>query len=171
MPFRLARSTEIDEIRAIERASASRFVGIGMDAIARDEPTASDLLAARIAARAVIVATDDDDRLVAFVMFRPLDRGGYVEQIDVLPSHAGQRLGAALIELVHVRAREQGWDALVLETFAEVPWNAPYYRRLGFEVMADEALSDELRDIRAAHEARGLTAQGARVFMRRPVTP
>jgi hypothetical protein len=47
-----------------------------------------------------------------------------------------------------------------------VPFNAPYYRRLGFEDV--EALTPAMAEIRAEHEARGLD-ETQRVFMRRPL--
>jgi hypothetical protein len=57
-----------------------------------------------------------------------------------------------------------GLDGLSLSTFREVPWNAPYYRRLGFVDVADEALTPGMRAIREEHLARGLD-EDARVFM------
>ena len=56
--------------------------------------------------------------------------------------------------------------ALTLTTFTEVPWNAPYYLRCGFRVLADTEITPELRAIRTAEAARGLDAW-PRVCMRR----
>ena len=103
---------------------------------------------------------------VAFVMFRPEDGCAYVEQIDVLPSHARRGIGAALLDAVADVARRRGWPALTLSTFRDVPFNAPYYARLGFRVVED--LTPGMVQIRAEHEARGLD-ETARVFMRREV--
>lgn len=55
---------------------------------------------------------------------------------------------------------------LRLTTFAEVPWNGPYYARLGFEVLPAERLTEGLRAIRATEAAKGLDAW-PRVVMRR----
>jgi hypothetical protein len=63
-------------------------------------------------------------------------------------------------------ARERGLAALTLSTFKDVPFNAPYYARLGFAVV--EKLTPGMAAIRAEHEARGLD-ETARVFMRRAV--
>jgi GNAT superfamily N-acetyltransferase len=51
--------------------------------------------------------------------------------MDVLPEHAGQGLGAALIEAVCSWAHTRGFDAVTLSTFRDVPWNAPFYTRHG----------------------------------------
>ena len=96
--------------------------------LAEDEPTAAEILVHRISTGGLLVASDEAGSPVAFVMFREVDGCAYIEQTDVLPSHAGKRIGAALIDEVEERAREASWPALLLSTFKDVPWNAPYYR-------------------------------------------
>ncbi|MBH2904532.1 GNAT family N-acetyltransferase, partial [Serratia ureilytica] len=60
---------------------------------------------------------------------------------------AGHRLGGArrLIGAVAEEAKRQGAARLTLTTFIDVPWNAPYYRRLGFRPLADARLTAALR--------------------------
>ncbi|CAN7474284.1 GNAT family N-acetyltransferase [Phenylobacterium sp. LjRoot164] len=163
--IRPARAAEIEPVRDIERLSASRFLGTDRAWLAEDEPTDAATLAARIAAGGLLVA-EDQGAAVAFVMFRPEEGCAYVEQIDVLPSHARRGMGAALLDAVAELARVRGWPALTLSTFKDVPFNAPYYARLGFAVVAD--LTPGMAQIRAEHEARGLD-ETARVFMHRDV--
>jgi predicted N-acetyltransferase YhbS len=160
--FRPARPQEIETIRALERASAQRFVGV-MDALAADAPSPASMLAARIEGGGLIVAVADA-AIAGFVMFRPVEARAYVEQLDVLPTFAGRRIGAALLDVVADRARTAGLEGLSLSTFRDVPWNAPHYRRLGFVDVADEALTPGMLAIRAEHLARGLD-EAARVFM------
>lgn len=166
--IRAARPEEAGYLREIERASASRFLAIDMPGLAADEPTPAATLQQRCTAGHVLVSEGDDGAAVAFVMFRALDGCAYIEQIDVLPDHAGRRLGAALLDEVEAVAARAGFSALLLSTFREVPWNAPYYRRLGFEALSDASLGETLLAIRAEHIARGLD-ETLRVFMRRPV--
>ena len=163
--LRAAMTSEIERVRQIERASASRFLGTARAALADDEPTDAKTLARRIAAGGLLVA-DAGGEALAFVMFREVEGCGYIEQIDVLPSHERRGIGARLIEAVAEVARGRGWPALTLSTFKDVPFNAPYYRRLGFADV--EALTPGMAEIRAEHEARGLD-ESARVFMRREV--
>lgn len=63
------------------------------------------------------------------------------------------------------RAREDGLTALTLTTFTDVPWNAPYYARLGFRALSESELTPGLRRIRAEEAAHGL-ARWPRVCMR-----
>ena len=164
--LRPATPAEIPLIREIERASAQRFIGL-MDALANDEPSPPEILAARIATGGLLVAVDADAP-IAFVMFRPVEDGLYVEQIDVLPAFAGRRIGATLLDAVAERARAGGLARLTLSTFRDVPWNAPWYRRLGFVDIADTALTPGLLDIRREHLARGLD-ESQRAFMQKAV--
>ncbi|HEY9236408.1 MULTISPECIES: GNAT family N-acetyltransferase [Phenylobacterium] len=163
--IRPARPVEIGRVRDIERMSATRFLGTDLASIADDEPTDADTLARRIAEGGLLVA-EEAGVPVAFVMFREVESCAYVEQIDVLPSHAGRAIGAGLLDVVSALARDRGFLALTLSTFREVPFNAPYYRRLGFVEVSD--LTPAMADIRREHEARGLD-ETARLFMRRDV--
>ncbi|MDR6627509.1 GNAT family N-acetyltransferase [Caulobacter segnis] len=166
LAIRPALKREIDAIRDLERASSRRFLGV-MDALAVDDPTPADVLARRLGADGLLAATIDGE-LAAFVMFRPLEDSHYIEQIDVNPRFQGRRIGAALIDAVAERAAAAGLARLTLSTFRDIPWNAPYYRRLGFLDIPDAALSDALRAVRREHVARGLD-EGARLFMQRPI--
>lgn len=59
---------------------------------------------------------------------------------------------------------------LILTTYAEVPWNAPYYRRLGVSDLADNQIGPVLRAMRDHEKTRGLDAW-PRVAMSRPIPP
>jgi predicted N-acetyltransferase YhbS len=115
------------------------------------------------------VAVDEQGACVGFAFYRLLDAQRlYLEELDVAPSHAGQRIGARLIEQVTARAAQEGIAEIVLSTFRDAPWNAPYYARLGFSIVDDATLDDMLREIRAHHVALGLD-ETQRVFMRADV--
>lgn len=164
--IRPALASEIEAVREIERASASRFIGV-MDALAHDEPSPATVLEARVPAGGLLVA-EVERELTAFVMLRPVGDSLYIEQIDVLPAFERRRIGASLIDAVAEQARTTGRSRLTLSTFREIPWNAPYYRRLGFADIDDQKLTPDLMEIRREHLARGLD-ESARVFMERPL--
>jgi predicted N-acetyltransferase YhbS len=106
---------------------------------------------------------------VAFALFEPLDGGAlHLEEIDVHPDHAGQRLGARLLDAAAAWARELGHTEITLTTFRHVPWNAPYYERIGFRVVERERWSEGVAE-RVAREARNGLDPERRVVMRRPI--
>ncbi|WP_233835862.1 GNAT family N-acetyltransferase [Paraburkholderia sp. ZP32-5] len=164
--FRFATPHDADAIRAIEFEAGLRFIAVGMTGIADAPPMALDTVNRKIAAREIIVAIDARAICVGFVMFEPQPARIYVQELDVLTSHAGRRIGAALIEQVAQIARERQLTQLVLSTYRDVPWNAPYYRRLGFRDIETADLDAALIARRDAHIARGLD-ESRRVFMQR----
>ena len=108
-----------------------------------------------------VIAEVLDDALVA-----PGRSALHVEQVSVDPAAAHQRLGRRLIERVADEARARGLGAMTLTTFRDVPWNAPYYERCGFGVVAEDEMGAGLRRVRADEAALGLDRE-PRVAMRR----
>ncbi|GGQ04203.1 hypothetical protein GCM10010266_29670 [Streptomyces griseomycini] len=94
-----------------------------------------------------------------------MDGALHVEQVSVHPRAARRGVGRALLAHAARCAREEGLTALTLTTFAEVPWNAPYYARLGFRTLAGPDLTPGLRRIRAEESGHGLD-RWPRVCMR-----
>ncbi|WP_126282873.1 GNAT family N-acetyltransferase [Burkholderia stagnalis] len=165
--IRLATRDDAAAMAAVEVAAAQRFRTIGMAHIADGGPTDAAAVRVRIDASRAYVAVDARDACVGFAFYRLLDaRRLYLEELDVAPSHAGQRIGVRLIEQVAARAAAEGLVQIVLSTFITPPWNAPYYRRHGFDDIDDAVLDDALRAIRAHHVSLGLD-ETRRVFMRR----
>ncbi|MGW6460759.1 GNAT family N-acetyltransferase, partial [Streptomyces sp. NPDC055078] len=89
-----------------------------------------------------------------------------IEQVSVDPAAAHRRLGSGLIDHLGTRAAASGLAALTLTTFTDVPWNAPYYERLGFRALGEAELTEGLREIRRAEKEIGLD-RWPRVCMRR----
>ncbi len=92
-----------------------------------------------------------------------MDGALHIEQVSVHPEHARRGLGRALID--HLAAHTDA-PALTLTTFADVPWNAPYYERCGFRRLPVGELTPGLREIRRQEAAHGLD-RWPRICMRR----
>ncbi|WP_448616797.1 GNAT family N-acetyltransferase [Modestobacter sp. URMC 112] len=150
--IRPARASDLPELADIERAAGEQFRELDMAAVADDDPPTAATLQGYLDRGAAWVAAGPDDRPLGYLLLDEVDGAPHVEQVSVHPSAAGQGLGRALIEVVVEHARARGADRVTLTTFAEVPWNAPYYRRLGFAVVPPEEQGPGLRGVRA-HEA------------------
>jgi GNAT superfamily N-acetyltransferase len=160
--IRPPRPDELEALLDIERAAGRAFLDVGMPEIARDEPgTVEELEAHRVDGRAW-VAVDEADRPVAYLLSDLVDGCAHVEQVSVAPSHARRGLGAALIEHLGAVAR----TPLTLTTFRDVPWNAPYYERLGFTVVEPADRGPELAAL-VRREAARIPSDAPRVAMRR----
>lgn len=171
MRIRVAAPAELPLLQDIERAAGEAFRPLGMDDIADDEPLPLDVLEGYRREGRAWVAVDAADHPVAYLLSDTVDGAAHIEQVSVHPDAARRGVGRALIEHLAAAAREQGLTALTLTTFTEVPWNAPYYARLGFRRLddADPQLGEGLRAISRAEAAHGLAAW-PRVCMRREVT-
>ncbi|MGW7072408.1 GNAT family N-acetyltransferase [Streptomyces sp. NPDC054855] len=170
MHIRPATPADLPTLQDIERAAGEPFRALGMAAIADDEPPGIALLEEFRRAGRAWVATEGDGTPVAYLLSEPVDAAEHVEQVSVHPRAARQRIGGALIEHTAGRARAAGSQSLTLTTYTDVPWNAPYYARIGFRVLADAELTPGLREIRA-HEAELGLDRWPRVAMRRELSP
>ncbi|MFE5504797.1 GNAT family N-acetyltransferase [Amycolatopsis japonica] len=163
--IRLATLEDLPALQDIERAAGEPFRALGMAAIADDDPPSiADLTAFQRDGRAWV--WDAGDGPVAYLLAEVVDGHGHIEQVSVHPDHARRGLGRRLIEHAAEWASRESLAGLTLTTYAEVPWNAPYYARLGFTTLDEESLTEGLRAVRAHEIARGLDAW-PRVTMRR----
>jgi len=165
---RLARLEDLQACRLIEDDAAGIFVAIGMSEIDDDPPSDLDTLREAQSDDRLWIAADANDVPVAFVHARPVEAHLHIQELDVLRSHQRRGIGGRLIEAVCRAAADRGFAGVTLSTFAEVPWNGPYYERLGFQRVDRNALTTGLREIEADEAAFGLDV-GRRVFMRREV--
>ena len=137
-----------------------------MTEIDDDPPTDLETLREAQAESRLWVACDGNDVPIGFVLALLVDDALYIQELDVLRVHQRRGIGGRLIDAVCDAARDRGSSTVMLSTFAHVPWNAPYYERLGFERMASDTLTPALRQIEAEEAAFGLDTS-RRVFMRR----
>jgi GNAT superfamily N-acetyltransferase len=167
-PYRLrtARPDERDRIQEIEDLAGTRFAGLGLidESLDAGFPTAE--LDRLIRAGQVWVACDAADRAVGMVIASVRDDAVYVEEMDVLAEHGRRGLGGRLLGAVCTWAREQGYSAVTLSTFRDVPWNGPFYRTQGFTDLPPAAWTPGMRAIRENEARHGLRTD-MRVFMRR----
>lgn len=157
-PVRLAREDEIATLQEIERRAGTPFAEVGMHAIAEDEPPSREALRAFVDDGRAWVWPDEHDRPVGYLVLGLVDDQPHIEQVSVDPAHAGARIGKRLIDHAVNWARDNGLQEITLTTFTQVPWNGPYYERLGFDYIPAAAEPPGLRAIRATELANGLDA-------------
>jgi N-acetylglutamate synthase-like GNAT family acetyltransferase len=165
--IRPAGADDLDLLPAIERAAGELFRPLGMDAVADDAPPTLDSLRRYQQAGGAFVG-DDEGRVVAYLLLEVVADAAHIEQVTVHPDAAHRRIGRDLIDAAGGWAADHGLASLTLTTYLHVPWNAPYYARLGFAIVPDAEQPPELRGVRRSERERGLDAW-PRVAMRRVV--
>lgn len=109
------------------------------------------------------------DPAVGFAHVLFLDGAAHLQQLAVHPQVMGLGIGSSLVEAACAAAGAHGHRALSLTTYADVPWNAPFYAARGFHEVSDPA--PYLARQRAHEQALGLDRHGSRVVMTRSLDP
>ena len=147
-----ARPEDLPHLPQIELAAARLLCGHAPESVLR-ETTAQSVLQAALRERRLWVALADDAP-VGFAYVEMIDAGtAHLEEIDVLPAHGRRNLGTRLVGEVCRWAVSTGYDSVTLTTFRDVPWNMPFFQRLGFRVVPSGEHSPALR-ARVQDEAR-----------------
>jgi 4-diphosphocytidyl-2-C-methyl-D-erythritol kinase len=135
-PYAIDRAEygDIDALCAIERESVQLFRSHAAWPFYAAMSIPPDVLHEAIGKGLVWVARADDGTAVGFVWLdaEAGDSTIGIAELDVLPSHGRQGIGAALLEHACAWARSAGYHAMDLGTLADVNWNAPFYARHGF---------------------------------------
>jgi GNAT superfamily N-acetyltransferase len=164
--IRLARLDDLSALPDIERAANALFADFGLAEQLANILTPIESLRAGVSTDRLWVAADEIDRPVGFALASVVGDNAHLDELDVHPAHGRRGLGAALVEAVCDWARASGYRAITMTTLRHIPWNAPWYQRLGFRVLEDNELSPALRDLLHEEIQRGLPAD-QRVAMRR----
>lgn len=153
--IRPAVAADIPQIQEVEIDAGQLFRQAGLNTIADDDPPDAETVAEHIAAGTAWVAAEG--RVVAgYAVASVVDGEGHLDQVSVRRAFAGQGIGRRLIEQVARWAGEQGFEALTLTTFVDVPWNGPWYQRLGFQALTEASCGPQLQAIREEERLAGI---------------
>ena len=156
MVIRAARESELPLISALEKSGDQLFRAAGMDRIADAPAPEPDAYRPAVEDGRLLVAVDERDSALGFIRLEMLDGGPHVEQVSVHPDCAGRGIGASLLAAAEQLARARGYRRMTLTTFRDVPWNGPYYIRLGWSVLPAADLPPELAAARQRERDLGL---------------
>lgn len=159
-----ATPQHLPAIPAIERSAASLF-GEGFPPELREHTTPQSVLLAAQSEGRLWVAIAPDGELVGCVCVVLEGAGVHLGELDVLPAHGRRGIGTALVKTAECWARSHGYSEITLTTYRDLPFNAPFYARLGFSIVPESEWDMGLR--RLFEEEAGLESERAkRVVMR-----
>jgi GNAT superfamily N-acetyltransferase len=154
---RVADAADLAQLPAVETAADELFVPLGITDLPAAAPAEE-----RAGAWRVLVAGRP---VQGFAVLELLDGAVHLEQLSVHPAAGRQGIGSALLAACVAAAREHGVDRITLTTFADVPWNAPFYARHGWRPVT--ALTPGLRALRQRERELGLDRHGRRTVLAR----
>ena len=160
-----ARPDDLPLLPAIELAAARLLAGHAPESVLRATTNHEALSEAQRHGRLWVALADDAPvGFAQVVVIEPTV--AHLEEIDVHPEHGRRGLGRRLVMAVCAWAATAGYREVTLTTFRDLPWNMPFYTRLGFEPIPIEELSPALRIVIEDETRRGLDLT-RRVAMRR----
>jgi GNAT superfamily N-acetyltransferase len=168
--IRSAQIEELPQLPPIEQAAAIRFRDTPYTFLVDGEPLPIEFIQQRFQAGQVWVAVDRDDIVIGFAITREVDRTLYLQEIDIAPEHGQRGIGKALVETVQTWGSRSGYAVMSLSTFRDLPWNAPFYTKLGFRILDEAELTLGFQAIRAHEREAGLPI-GDRVIMQCTLLP
>ncbi|WP_286914674.1 MULTISPECIES: GNAT family N-acetyltransferase [unclassified Pseudomonas] len=162
MHVRPARHDDVAQLMAIERSAAHAFAQRPELAwLADAEVLGEDAHQRFIDSGCSWVAQAAQGQALGFLCASQQGQALHVEELSVRLQAQGQGIGRRLLDEAVAAARHRGLRELTLTTFADVPWNAPFYSRYGFEVIAHDQLGATLRARLADERAHGLKGRCA----------
>lgn len=160
-----ARPSDLPQLQWIERAAATLLAGCAPASVLDETTSLAVLDHARQSGRLWVALAHDTP--VGFAHVKVLETGAaHLEEIDVHPDHGRRGVGTRLVLTVCRWAVISGYSWVTLTTFRDVPWNQPFYTRLGFEEIPRDEQSPALLSVIEDETRRGLDPD-CRVAMRR----
>ena len=157
---RQATEADLVQLPEVERAADGVFAAVGITGL----PPAASIDELRAAA-AVLVAGQPP---VGFARVDLVCGEAYLAQLSVHPDAMRRGIGSALLSAACDWAADNGHPTLLLATFQDVAWNAPFYAQHGFEVV--DATTPATLAVARHEDELGMSKFGARVLMRRTLT-
>jgi GNAT superfamily N-acetyltransferase len=160
---RHARAADLKHLAAIEEAGGPLFEDalgdLTGDALMAPAPRGGD----RADTPGFLLVVGPVGEPVGFAHVEVVEGFAHLAQLSVHPDAMRQGLGSALVRAAMREAWQLGFDRLSLTTYRDLPWNGPFYARLGFvETTRPKPFELRFRD----HERQlGLDRHGPRVVM------
>ncbi|KAG9237801.1 putative acetyltransferase [Amylocarpus encephaloides] len=163
---RSARSSDIPLLEHVERSAADSFRTVGLEHLL-DGPTVKVAVLMNMArTNHLWVAVNDWDQPIGFLGGEDLQGNFHIDEISVVQEYQGRGVGRALMRMMMEQVRGEGYKYATLTTFKDVPWNGPWYQKLGFKEINPRAMKKQYSQILKEEAERGLDPE-RRCIMRK----
>jgi GNAT superfamily N-acetyltransferase len=154
--LRPAEPEDIAAMQALERDAAKTFADLPGMAFCVDIPARDDAEHREAQARGLALLAESHGEAVGFLIAVPRDGCAHLLEVGVAAAWQGQGVGRRLIEAFESWARETGFREATLTTYRDVAWNAPFYRRLGYQAFEPGDNRPELKAVIAEEASHGV---------------
>ena len=155
--IRPARPDDANYLPNVEQSAGLSYLAIADIAwVAYDDNMPAETHRVHAASGTEWVGETTAGELIAFLCAERCADELHIWELAVAQEWQRAGIGRRLIDAACAHARASGCKAMTLTTFSDVPWNAPWYARVGFEFLDGDAIGERLREILRSEVARGL---------------
>lgn len=140
--IRKTKLSDIEHLPLLERSAGSAFKSLPSLAWIADDSVMSAQEHKRLLAKGFSwVALDFlSQAICGFIHAEIIEGEFYVVEVSVSGTYQKKGIGSKLLKTALTQAKSLGLSTATLTTFIDVPWNAPYYQRLGFVILTPDTL-------------------------------
>ncbi len=154
--IRHPRPEDLPLLEYVEKSAAQLFRTVKLDSLA-DGPTVDPNLLNSLAGNNHLwIAANGFDEPIGFVGGEFLEGNFHIVEISVAREYQGNGVGKALMMTILEQAWREGYKAVTLTTYRDLPWNAPWYSKMGFVQVDVENMGKTYKDILDAEAQHGL---------------
>lgn len=164
--IRDARLMEVEQLPAIEISAAQSFRSVpALTWIATSDAMSADVHRRSIQTGTCWVAVNTVNTPVGFLTASVDHNDVHILEMSVASPWQGYGIGKALLQHLKQWALQEKLTGITLTTFQEVPWNAPFYSKMGFVILPNQALDQRLACVLDREHSHGFP-KGSRCAMR-----
>ncbi|MFJ4156144.1 GNAT family N-acetyltransferase [Pseudomonas sp. NPDC089752] len=161
MMIRATQPNDLSQLAAVERSAAQAFLQFPDLAWLATSSVMDDAAHLSFLGNGCSWVAEEEGKILGFICASVQCQALHIEEVSVRGDAQGQGIGRQLLTRMIEEARHKGLGQVTLTTFSNVPWNAPFYQRHGFEVIADADLDIRLSSLLASEYALGLSGRCA----------
>jgi len=136
--IRRPQFSDIPLLAQVERSAAELFRTANLGFLL-DGPTVDpSLLFAMANANHLWVAANKYDQPIGFLGGEELDGNFHIVEISVAREYQGRGIGKALMATMLQQVRQERYKSITLTTYRNLPWNGPWYSKMGFVEVAPQ---------------------------------
>ncbi len=159
--IRLGREEDLAAIPVVEIAAAKLFPA---DRLPDPEETLSYQALVAALDNGLLWVAQSGTLTVGFAVATTIGDILHLEEIAVSPDFGRRGIGTALLQRVSDEAQKRKLASVTLTTFEDLPWNALFYEREGFQKLSPEKTGERLQYILDAEQRAGLIGRVAMVL-------
>ena len=163
MSYQIRKATKRDIVglAGIERAAETLFPEGRVPSTGGTYPSGGF---ARAMQNGLLVVAEVDQAVVGFAVCEEVERALHLYLLAVHPEHGNQGIGKSLVVRVIEESQHRGLAGVTLTTFEDLKWNGPFYRKLGFQVLATHETSAVLASTLSRERLAGMELRVAMLY-------